>query len=119
MEDERSGAEAITRVTTHVLYLAEGCPAEGLAASFGVAGKQEALATAVTDSDGRIGAWSGDLLVAPGQYWLSFDTGAWFASRGSASFYPSVEIHFIVGGDAHYHVPLLLSPFGYSTYRGS
>jgi len=73
----------------------------------------------VTDTDGRIR----DLLKGPleaGAYRLTFDTGAYFRARATASFYPQVAIEFEVRDEAqHHHVPLLLSPFGYSTYRGS
>lgn len=74
-----------------------------------------------TDADGRLK----DLLPAgfdlqAGVYRLTFRTSDYFAARGVESFYTEVTISFIVGdGAAHYHVPLLLSPFGYSTYRGS
>jgi 5-hydroxyisourate hydrolase len=75
----------------------------------------------VTDADGR----ARDLLGAgeaaqPGTYRLRFETGAFFRSRGVESFFPHVEVTFVVSGaGGHFHVPLLLSPFGYSTYRGS
>jgi 5-hydroxyisourate hydrolase len=72
-----------------------------------------------TDGDGRA---RGLLTSAPdaGRYRLIFDTGAYFGAVGEAAFYPEVSVTFVVeGGDGHYHVPLLLSPFGYSTYRGS
>jgi 5-hydroxyisourate hydrolase len=72
-----------------------------------------------TDADGRVR----DLLGSPpepGRYRLSFDTDAYFRAVGEAGFYPEVSVTFVVGhGQEHYHVPLLLSPFGYSTYRGS
>jgi 5-hydroxyisourate hydrolase len=72
-----------------------------------------------TDADGR----ANDLLSsAPeeGRYRLTFDTGAYFSSAGDPGFYPEVSVAFVVRpGEEHYHVPLLLSPFGYSTYRGS
>jgi 5-hydroxyisourate hydrolase len=72
-----------------------------------------------TDADGRVR----DLLTSPpevGRYRLSFDTDAYFRAVGEAGFYPEVAVTFVVGrGEEHYHVPLLLSPFGYSTYRGS
>ena len=68
-----------------------------------------------TDADGR----ASGLLASPpesGRYWLTFDTGSYL----KAGFYPEVSVTFVVtDGDVHYHVPLLLSPFGYSTYRGS
>jgi 5-hydroxyisourate hydrolase len=72
-----------------------------------------------TDADGRVR----DLLASPpevGRYRLSFDTGAYFGAVGEAGFYPEVSVTFVIRhGEEHYHVPLLLSPFGYSTYRGS
>ena len=55
----------------------------------------------------------------PGDYTLRFDTGAYFSQRGTTGFYPEVVVTFVVEGDDHFHVPLLLSPYGYSTYRGS
>ena len=72
---------------------------------------------AATDADGRVGSLGGDL--AAGDYRLRFDTGAWFAAAGVAAFYPEVVVTFTVARDEHHHVPLLLNPFGYSTYRGS
>jgi 5-hydroxyisourate hydrolase len=79
----------------------------------------QAVGRASTDADGR----ANDLLsCAPqgGRYRLTFDTGAYFRASGVPGFYPEVAVTFAVdSGDDHYHVPLLLSPFGYSTYRGS
>ena len=80
----------------------------------------ESFAQGVTNSDGRVG----DLLpagkdLAPGNYMVVFETGHYFESQKIKGFYPEVEIQFTVFDDAHYHVPLLINPFGYSTYRGS
>jgi len=74
-----------------------------------------------TDADGRLkDLLPDDFTFAAGVYRLTFATGAYFAARNIESFYPQVSISFIVRDAAeHYHVPLLLSPFGYSTYRGS
>jgi len=73
-----------------------------------------------TDSDGRLKDLAGDKTLAAGIYRLTFDTGAYFAKHQIESLYPQVTILFEVKeGQAHYHIPLLLSPFGYSTYRGS
>jgi 5-hydroxyisourate hydrolase len=94
-------------VTTHVLDAARGRPAAGLEVRLG-------LLTAVTGVDGR--AALGE--VAAGVHELTFATGDWFASLGMECFYPSVTVRFTASG-AHCHVPLLLSPFAYSTYRGS
>ena len=78
------------------------------------------MARGVTNADGRIP----DLLptgkaAGPGVYKMKFVTQEYFAQDGTANFYPFVEIVFNVAGNEHYHVPLLLNPFGYSTYRGS
>ncbi len=73
------------------------------------------LASGTTDRDGRVGELGPDLLAA-GTYRLRFDTAAYL---DGATFFPEVVVTFRVEGDAHHHVPLLLSPFGYSTYRGS
>jgi 5-hydroxyisourate hydrolase len=72
-----------------------------------------------TDADGRVAAIGPDRLQA-GDYSLRFDTAAWFAASRTAGFYPEVTVTFtIADAGQHYHVPLLLNPFGYSTYRGS
>ena len=109
-------------LTSHVLDVSLGQPARNVTVRLEVrAGETwRALGVGVTDADGR----AGDLLAgAPLEartYRLTFDTGAYFASTGRRSFYPRVEVTFEVEAPAeHHHVPLLLSPFGYSTYRGS
>ena len=77
------------------------------------------LAEAVTDADGRVSQF-GPESVPVGRYRVTFDTQAYFASLGQTAFYPEVQVVFeLTDGEAHYHVPLLLSPFAYSTYRGS
>ncbi len=104
-------------LSTHVLDTSLGRPAAGVRMSLeGDGGGQ--LAEAVTDSDGRVSDLGGSTL-APGTYGLRFDTGGYFAERGVEGFYPEVLVTFTVEGDGHVHVLLLLSPFGYSTYRGS
>jgi 5-hydroxyisourate hydrolase len=107
----------LSGITTHVLDTTNGRPAEGVPVSLereAEAGWQP-IGRGKTDSDGRVS----DLLsTAPdaGRYRLTFDTGAYF----EGGFYPEVSVTFAVEpGIEHYHVPLLLSPFGYSTYRGS
>lgn len=104
----------MSHVTTHVLDAALGTPAAGVPVQL-FAGDQ-ILATGTTDADGRIPSLGPDIL-ASGPYRLVFDTATYFA--GAPTFYPSVTIDFAVTDAAHYHVPLLLSPFAYSTYRGS
>ncbi len=103
-------------LSTHVLDTASGRPAVGLRVTLESAGGS-ALAEGVTDADGRIGDLAADL--GAGDHVLRFATGAWFAGHGTTGFYPEVVVTFTVAHDDHYHVPLLLSPFGYSTYRGS
>ena len=103
-------------LSTHVLDTASGRPAAGLRIVLESA-DGSILAEGVTDDDGRIGDLAGDLVAE--DHVLRFDTRAWFAGLGTTAFYPEVVVTFTVGGDDHYHVPLLLSPFGYSTYRGS
>jgi 5-hydroxyisourate hydrolase len=78
------------------------------------------LAVGTTDTDGRIRDLLSTIALQPGTYRLRFDTGRYFQKRGLAAFYPEVVVTFEADdSSSHYHVPLLLSPFGYSTYRGS
>ena len=105
-------------ISTHVLDAALGCPAAGVAVRLEDA-TGSALGEAVTDDDGRVADLApGSLAV--GDYRLRFDTGGYFAASGRDAFYPEVVVAFTVADAAErYHVPLLLSPFAYSTYRGS
>lgn len=111
----------MSRVTTHVLDAVGGTPAAHVAVALArhvPGGGTEHLDSGLTDADGRLALGPEDL--EPGMYQLSFGTGAWFADRGVETFYPLVIITFTVTEDGrHHHVPLLLSPFAYSTYRGS
>ena len=107
----------MSHVTTHVLDAALGRPAEGVPVI--LSGPDGELGRGVTNPDGRISDLGPELL-AEGDYRLEFDTGLYFAATGRESFYPRVIIDFVLSEpSAHYHVPLLLSPFAYSTYRGS
>jgi 5-hydroxyisourate hydrolase len=112
-------------LSTHVLDAARGRPAEGMgvALSWRTGSGWEAVARGVTDSDGRLrpaDESGGDVGLLAGVYRLEFDTGTYFAATGQAGFYPVVSITFeITDPGSHHHVPLLLSPFAYSTYRGS
>lgn len=111
-------------ITTHVLDTATGRPARGISArlefSHDGAAWQE-LGQGETNADGRIR----DLLpegtrLEAGIYRLTFHTAAYFRASGTPTFYPWVPIVFELGQpEGHYHVPLLISPYGYSTYRGS
>ncbi|GAB3362742.1 hydroxyisourate hydrolase [Modestobacter lapidis] len=103
-------------VSTHVLDSVTGHPATGVAVAL-YAGDEQ-LATGATDADGRCRLAEGD--TGAGVHRLVFGTGAWFAGQGRETFYPEVVLTFTVREPAdHHHVPLLLSPFAYSTYRGS
>lgn len=105
-------------LSTHVLDTVTGLPAAGLAVSLYDSDGTE-LATNTTDSDGRIASFTRGELVG-GTYRLVFDTGPWFAAGEIENFYPEVSITFAITDiTRHHHVPLLLSPFAYSTYRGS
>ncbi len=106
-------------LSTHVLDATSGRPAAGVAVQLEewAAGEWRPAAEARTDADGRVGTL-GD--PAEGVHRLRFDTGAYFAAARVATFYPEVTVTFTVTDPgAHHHVPLLLSPFAYSTYRGS
>lgn len=114
----------MSAITTHVLDISSGSPARGVP----VVLEQETLAAVwehigkgTTDDDGRLrDLLAPDASLTPGNYRLTFDTGTYFAQQRIEGFYPQVIVAFNVrDASAHYHVPLLLSPFGYSTYRGS
>jgi 5-hydroxyisourate hydrolase len=114
----------MSRITTHVLDTSLGRPASGVAVELASADGEgwRVIAQASTNHDGRISDLAPDPGVGPGTYRLRFETRSYFARRGQPSFYPHVDVVFsIEAGEAqaHYHVPLLLNPFGYSTYRGS
>ena len=111
-------SEAVT-LSTHVLDTAGGRPAEGVELTL-LDAAGAVLATVHTNADGRVPAWPGITELAPGRYRLRFAVGAWLEAAGTDGFYDDVEIAFrATEPGAHYHVPLLISPFGYSTYRGS
>jgi 5-hydroxyisourate hydrolase len=110
----------MTRITSHVLDTSTGQPASGVAARLerSDATGGAALATATTDRDGRLADWL-PAGVPAGSYRLVFETGAWFRAGGRESLYDRVIVEFQVQDRVpHYHLPLLLAPFGYSTYRG-
>ena len=113
----------MSAITTHVLDTSRGRPAAGVPATLEVeaAGGWKLVGKGTTNADGRIS----DLVpkettLASGVYRLIFDTAKYFAAQNVEGFYPQVTIVFeLQDSSQHYHVPLLLSPFGYSTYRGS
>jgi 5-hydroxyisourate hydrolase len=112
-------------ITTHVLDVSRGRPAAAvpvvLERRTGLPDAWTLVGRGATDADGR----ARDLVspparVEPGVYRITFDTAAWFRAQGVEGFYPEVRVVFEIRNAAeHHHVPLLLSPFGYSTYRGS
>jgi 5-hydroxyisourate hydrolase len=110
-------------ITTHVLDTARGQPAAGVAVTLertGPDGAWAVLAHGRTDADGRLRDWlAADVPLTPGDYHLRFATGDYHRGQGLTPFYPEVVIHVRLAAGGHYHLPLLLSPFGYSTYRGS
>lgn len=111
----------MTRITSHVLDVTAGRPAAGITVRLErvEGGRAELMASAATDADGRVSDWLPEGAGA-GRYRLVFETGAWFRAAGRESIYPEVVVHVdVVEGAAHYHLPLLLAPYGYSTYRGS
>ena len=113
----------MSRITTHILDTSLGKPAKGVRVTLSGnnGGRWSELGAGETNSDGRVSdLLESDSSLPPGEYRLWFDTGSYYKDLGIEAFYPFVEIAFNIEGDGqHYHVPLLLNPFGYSTYRGS
>ena len=108
-------------ISTHVLDTSRGIPAAGVTARlFRIQGdERELIATGQTDSDGRISPLFGGEL-AEGTYELLFSAGEYFRAAGAATFFDDVPVRFkINSGTRKLHIPLLLAPFGYSTYKGS
>jgi 5-hydroxyisourate hydrolase len=109
-------------VSTHVLDIHRGRPASGVPVTLERKDGDvfTRLKHAATDADGRVKELVPEGQLTAGTYRITFDTGAYFAAQGIEGFYPEASIVFIVRDAAsHYHVPLLLSAHGYSTYRGS
>lgn len=110
-------------LSTHVLDTTAGRPAAGLEIQLQSRRADGTWAPAGfgrTDADGRLRDWLPAGVPAAGRHRLVFATGAWFAAAGVPTFYPEVSVDFeVTAPDEHHHVPLLLSPFGYSTYKGS
>jgi 5-hydroxyisourate hydrolase len=111
-------------ITTHVLNTALGKPAAGIAVLVEFSKGSDLwdeLARGVTDRDGRVGEFNPKLEpLVPGLYRLRFLTAAYFTATATHGFYPEIDVIVqIDDGAQHYHIPLLLSPYGYTTYRGS
>ena len=112
------------RISTHILDISSGRPAVAVAVRLErcePSGDWYRLSTATTDADGRCAQLLPESeVLAEGTYRLTFGTGDYFSGQGIQSLYPYVEIAFRVGkGESHFHIPLLVSPHGYTTYRGS
>lgn len=112
----------MSHLTTHILDTAKGKPVNGVHVYLYMYQKHDwvEVARGMTNEDGRVP----DLLkkgtvLQLGTYKLRFDTRGYYSRLSIETFYPSIEISFYITTEEHYHVPLLLSPFGYSTYRGS
>ena len=113
-------------ITTHILDVSVGRPAGDVLVELEFEnpssgnGSFAKIAQGRTDDDGRVKSWSTEPEMQAGTYRLRFFVQSYFEARKAESFYPLVEITFAVSNPTeHFHVPLLLSPFGYSTYRGS
>lgn len=110
-------------ISTHVLDITRGKPAQGVPVILekkDLDGGYSTVNGGHTDPDGRLKELVPEGKLTTGTYRITFNTGSYFAALSTETFYPEASIVFtITDVDAHYHVPLLLSPFGYSTYRGS
>lgn len=114
----------MSAITTHVLDTARGCPAAHIPVRLerrGRAGDWEAVGRGETDDDGRLRVlYPEGSPLAPGVYRITFQTHSYFESLDVAAFYPEVVVVFEAApGETHYHVPLLIGPFGFTTYRGT
>ncbi len=106
-------------VSTHVLDAGRGTPAQGMELRLERLDGTD-VGSGTTDRDGRCPELTEGLTLEAGTYRMRFETGDWFARTRTPTFYPVVELVFeVTDAAAHYHLPLLLSPFAYSTYRGS
>jgi 5-hydroxyisourate hydrolase len=108
-------------LSTHVLDATTGRPAAGVLVRLerSADGGWSAESEGQTGADGRLALPDG-VAASPGVYRITFGSGEYFSARGTASFYPEITVTFeVTGHGGHYHVPLLLSPYAYSTYRGS
>lgn len=112
----------MSQITTHILDTSLGKPAANVSIVLEEEknGIWRELAKGKTDEDGRIkNLLPENKTLEPGVYRLVFDVGAYYGSLNMKTFYPLVKIEFHLTDKTHYHVPLLLNPFGYTTYRGS
>ena len=112
----------MSQITTHILDTMQGRPADGVTIILyekHPKGWNE-IAKGITNNDGRITTLlKKDVVLKHGIYKMKFETQPYFVQQNIQTFYPYVEIIFDITSDEHYHIPLLISPYGYSTYRGS
>ena len=118
------GTQDEYQLSSHILDISTGKPAPNVNVKLMMqqkGGSWKLLNTQKTDDSGRIGNFlpNQDGVEHDGTYKLIFETTPYFRNLGLESFYPYVEVNFNIEGDKHYHVPITLSPYGYSTYRGS
>jgi 5-hydroxyisourate hydrolase len=113
----------MSTISTHVLDTARGLPAQGIRVTLqrhAGPDKWDVIALGNTNADGRIPDFvPQDMSLVAGLYRMRFDVAAYFSEHKTKAFYPYIEVVFDLAADGHYHVPLLLSPWGFSTYRGS
>ena len=112
----------MSHLTTHILDTTQGKPAAGVLIVLYQQNNNDwkEIVRGITNHDGRITDWlPNDSMLPAGCYKLKFETGDYFKLGMISTFYPFVEVVFNITDASHYHVPLLLNPFGYSTYRGS
>jgi hydroxyisourate hydrolase len=112
----------VTDVSTHILDTASGRPAAGIEVELQAAtagGQWRRLAAATTDEDGRARGLAGPSGAEPGVHRLVFHTAPYLSAAHAGAFFPEVIVTFEIAAEDRLHVPLLLSPFGYSVYRGS
>lgn len=108
-------------ISTHVLDTSQGAPATAIQVKLEKmipSGLWEKIGENTTDREGRIGSFSNDSSNTPGTYKLTFFIKSYFENRKINSFYPQIEICFQTEATQHYHVPVLINPYGYTTYRG-
>jgi 5-hydroxyisourate hydrolase len=110
-------------ITTHVLDIARGVPGAGVTVILEVRGTQDwtPVGRGSTDANGRLASLTDGRDVVPGTYQLTFDLGDYYRENGvDTPFFPEAKVTFVVDDvTQHYHVPLVISPYGYSTYRGT
>lgn len=113
----------MAQITSHILDTSAGTPANGVFISLMQQQGDDwlMLGSGATDEDGRVSSFSEtESALLAGIYKLTFYLSDYYREKGQSSFYPFVDVVFEIEGDGqHYHVPLLLNPYGYSTYRGS